>query len=164
MGSYDTLSNVQATFYVLAVVLSFSYLPLAFSAAKVRRWKQTSLLATAVFAPFAISLASEGLLSHYLWWGPISDTGRFHMLHHTVVAALPLSAIYFLFLLTRWRAHQLAEVPPPSRTVLFVTAIGLAFIVLAVGTTLVGLQPIPLLGIAAVIIGVVFVFSRRMAG
>jgi len=165
MGSYeDTLSSVQAAVYALAVVLSFSYLPLALMAGKARQWKQTSLLTIAAIAPFAIFLASEGLLSHYLWWAPISDTDRFHMLHHTVVAAIPLSVIYFLFLRSRWRPHQLTMVPSPSPMVLLATAIGLSFIVIAVGTTLIGLQPAALLVIAALIIGLVFVFSRRMAG
>jgi len=85
------------------------------------------------------------------------------MLHHTVVAAIPLSVIYFLFLLSRWRPHQLTMVPSPSPVVLLATAIGL-FMVIAVGTTLIGLQPATLLVIAALIIGLVFVLSRRMAG
>ena len=165
MGSYeDTLSSVPAAVYALAVVLSFSYLPLALMAAKARQWKQTSLLTIAAIAPFAIFLASEGLLSHYLWWAPISDTNRFHMLHHTVVVATPLSAIYFLFLRSRWRPHQLTLVPSPSPMVLLITAIGLPFVVMAVGTTLIGLQPASSLAIAALITGVVFVLSRRMAG
>jgi len=165
MDSYeDTLSSVQSAVYALAVVLSFSYLPLALMAAKARQWKQTSLLTIAAIAPFAILLASGGLLSHYLWWAPISDTGRFHMLHHTVVAAIPLSVIYFLFLRSRWRPNQLTTVPSPSPMVLLLAAIGLSFVVIAVGTTLIGLQPASLLPIAALITGVVFVLSRRMAG
>jgi hypothetical protein len=47
--------------------------------------------------------------------------------------------------------------------VLLATAIGL-FMVIAVGTTLIGLQPATLLVIAALVIGLVFVLSRRIAG
>ena len=105
----DTLSSIQAVLFGLAALLSFAYFPLALTTAKARQWTQASILAIVVATPLAIFLASEGLLSHYLWWGPISDTDRFHMLHHSLVAAVPLSIIYFLFLRWRWRPNLLTE-------------------------------------------------------
>ncbi|MGH2620942.1 MAG: hypothetical protein ACRDHG_10295 [Anaerolineales bacterium] len=165
MGSYaDTLSSIQAALYFLAVVPSLSYLPMTLMAATSRQWRQAYLLAIAGLAPLIIFLASAGLLSHYLWWGPISDTGRFHMLHHTLVAAIPLSLLYWLFLRSSWRPHLLATVPSPSRTALVATAAILLVLVIGAGTLMFGLASATLLAIAAVIGVVVFMFSRRMAG
>ncbi len=159
----DTLSSIQAVLFGLAALLSFAYFPLALTTAKARQWTQASILAIVVATPLAIFLASEGLLSHYLWWGPISDTDRFHMLHHSLVAAVPLSIIYFLFLRWRWRPNLLTELGPPTVKTRLTSAVVLSFIVIPLGILVAGLQMATLLSAAALIGVIVFGLSALLA-
>ena len=64
----------------------------------------------AFFGPLLVVLGAEGLVSHFVfgcavtgWACPDGDfTIRWHQLHHTLVAGLPLTLLYGLAL-RRWR-------------------------------------------------------------
>lgn len=163
MSSYeDVVSSVQTVLLALAVLLALPHLPIALMAAATRQWPQALGLGVAAFAPLAIVLAADGVVSHLLWWGPISDTDRFHVLHHTLTTALPLSVGYALFLRFRWRVDERRTVPPPSPLALAATGLLLSPIVIAIGI-LAGLRLAQGVLLAAAVALVVFSMSRSLS-
>ena len=104
MGSLeDRLASIQLVLYFLAVIASLSHLPLLGWDIKNRSWKQAAIRALVFIGPLVIFMGTEGLVSHFLWWAPISETDRFHMLHHAVVAGAPLALAYWVVLRRWWQ-------------------------------------------------------------
>ena len=85
----DRLSSVQATLYLFAIFVSFFHLPMAFLDIRHNLWRQAAIRAVVLIGPLFIFLGTDGLISHLLWWLPISETDRFHMLHHSTFAGPP---------------------------------------------------------------------------
>ena len=84
MGSLeDNLASAQIILYLLAVITSLSHLPMAIWDATRKLWRPASMRALVVIGQLIIFLGAEGLILHFLWWAPISETDRFHMLHHS---------------------------------------------------------------------------------
>lgn len=126
----DTLTSVQFMLFLTAVLLSFFHLPRLMVDLKSKLWKQALVRGMVLAGPLMIYLGTEGLLSHWLWWGPISDTDRFHMLHHTVTAGTPLTLGYRLGLRRWWHPATFAAASPLSLRAWLAT--GTAVIVVAV--------------------------------
>lgn len=134
MGSLeDNLAPAQLVLYLLAVIVSLFHLPLALSDIKRALWQQATIRAVACIGPLVIFLGTEGLISHFLWWLPISETDRFHMLHHTVFAGLPLTLGYWLVLRWGWRPAAFQTAAALSRRVWLVSGIVLVWMVMSMG-------------------------------
>lgn len=127
--------------YLLSIAAGLIHLPFAVSDVVGRRWKLASMRAIALAGPLIVFLGADGLLAHFLWWGPLSDTDRFHLLHHSVFAGMPLAFGYWLALRWQWRPALLTETPPLSRTVAVVSGIVLLLGVAVGGTLVMGLSP-----------------------
>ncbi len=159
MGSLeDDLAPIQLIIYLLAVIVSLSHLPLALSDIRHALWKEASIRVAAFIGPLIIFLGTDGLISHFLWWLPISETDRFHMLHHTVFASAPLTFGYWLVLHWWWRPATFRTVATPSPRVWLVSGVVLVWVVMGVGimfgivspiifgvTMLVGLLALPVI-------------------
>ncbi len=136
----DGLTSIQQILYLLAVVVGLFQLPLTVSDLRLKQWKQGSLRALVSFGPVIIFLGAEGLLSHYLWWSPLSDTDRFHMLHHSLVAGAPLTLGYGL-VVRRWRRLAAnSSAPAISRRAWLAGGIGIAILLQAIGVLVGGLS------------------------
>ncbi len=159
----DNLGSVQLILYLLAVIVSLSHLPLALADVRHSLWKQASIRALAFIGPLIVFLGTDGLIAHSLWWLPISATDRFHMLHHTVFAGLPLTLGYWLLLRGWWRPAIFQTIAVPSRRVWLVSGIVLVWIVLGVGI-LFGLVPPILFGITMIVGLVALPVIWRVAG
>jgi len=164
MGSLeDTLLPIQLVLYLLAVIVSLSHLPLLGWVTKNKLWKQAALRALVFIGPLIIFLGTEGLISHFLWWAPISETDRFHMLHHAVVAGAPLTLGYWLVLRRWWPPATLTTAPSLSRRSLLVSGIVLVIVIMAAGIPIVGVSPI-IFGVTAIIALLVLLVFWRVAG
>lgn len=129
----DNLAPVQLILYLLAVIVSLFHLPMAVADAKHKLWKQASMRGVTFFGPLIIFLGVEGLISHFLWWLPISDTDQYHMLHHTVVAGIPLTLLYWLILRRWWRPNDIIVASSYSPTFFVVSGTLLVIIILPLG-------------------------------
>ena len=90
-------------------------------------------LSTLISGPLVLFLGTEGLISHYLWWGPISDNDRFHMLHHSLVAGVPLTAAGGLLLSDWWRPAKLLNQPSLPKSAWLVSGAVLLLVAMVVG-------------------------------
>ena len=151
MGSLeDKLASVQLIPYLLAVLTSLSHLPLAVWDATRKLWKPASMRALVIIGPLIVFLGTEGLISHFLWWAPISETDRFHMLHHALVAGAPLTLGYWRLLSWGWRPSMLGPVPSLSRTAWLASGLLLVLVIMAVGIMAGLVSPI-VFGVTAVL-------------
>ena len=129
----DTLGVPAGLLYVTALVLSLAHLPLAAWDARHSRWRAAAMRAFVFMGPVVVILGTEGLISHYLWWLPISTTDRFHLLHHSLVAGVPLALAYGLALRWAWRPAVLsAPAAVPARGLL-ASAIGCLMVISPLG-------------------------------
>ena len=163
MGSLeDNLASVQVILYLVAVVVSLSHVPIAVWDAAHKQWKQASMRAVVIIGPLIVFLGAEGLISHFLWWAPISDTDRFHMLHHSVVAGAPLTLGYWLMLRWWWRPNLLGPVLALSRRAWLASGILLVMVMMTVGI-MAGLVPPIALAVTAIIGLIVLLVIWRVA-
>jgi len=147
MGSLeDNLAPLQAILYLIAFISSLAHLPLALLDARNGRWRQAFIRACVTIGPFIIFIGTEGLISHYLWWQPISDTDQFHMLHHSLSTGAPLTLAFWLAVRQWWRPGALISPKPySSRALVMVGGITL-LVVVALGliiAVMIGLIPMP---------------------
>jgi len=150
MGSLeDNLTLVQLVLFLLASIVSLSHLPMAVEDVTRKMWRQAAMRAVVFIGPLFVFLGTEGLISHLLWWAPISETGRFHMLHHTVVAGAPLTLCYGLVLRWGWRPATLSPAPSLSRRSWLVSGIVLVWVMMAIGI-LAGLVSPLVFGVTAI--------------
>ncbi|HJS29751.1 MAG TPA: hypothetical protein VJ768_09025 [Anaerolineales bacterium] len=149
----DSLGSVQQILFLLAVLIGFTHLPFAVWDLMHGLWRQASMRALVIFGPIVVFLGTEGLISHYLWWGPISDTDRYHLLHHTVIAGLPLLLCYWLALRFWWQPEAILAGPSPSRRILLVSGLALIWIAMAFG--IVAGMVTPPAFVAAIILGLI---------
>jgi len=159
----DNLAPIQLVLYLLAIIVSLSHLPLAVSDIKHKLWKQASIRAVVFIGPLIIFLGTEGLISHFLWWLPISETDRFHMLHHAVVAGAPLTLGYWLVLRWWWRPATLSAAPSISRRAWLVSGIVLVMVTMAAGIMAGFVSPI-VFGVTAIIGLLALLVIWRVAG
>lgn len=161
----DNLGMPQLILYLLAVLISFIHLPFALLDIQQALWQQAAIRIISGLGPLIIFLGTDGLIAHFLWWSPLSDTDRFHILHHTVFASLPLTFGYGLALRWLWRP---ATFTPPARgsvslRVWFISGIGVAWFVMGVGL-LMGLVSPVILGVSVMGGLVALPIIWRMAG
>ena len=164
MGSVeDTLAPIQLVLFLLAVFVSFSHLPMAMSDFKHKLWKQASVRTAVFISPLIIFLGAEGLISHSVWWVPISATDRFHMLHHTVVAGAPLTLGYWLVLRWWWRPTTFSASSSLSLRSWLVSGAVLATFIMVVGILAGIVSPIAF-GLTAIIGLIALLVLWRGAG
>lgn len=150
MGSVeDRLGAPLSSLYLLAILISLCHLPLALSDARHALWKQASIRAAAFIGPLIVVLGTDGLLAHALWWSPISDTDRFHILHHSLFAGVPLTLGYWLLLRWGWRPATFTVIAAPSVRAWLVSGLVLMWLVLGVGM-LIGVASPLLFGVSVV--------------
>jgi hypothetical protein len=159
----DNLAPIQPILYLLAVIVSLFHLPLAVSDVKHNLWKQASIRAVVFIGPLIIFLGTEGLISHFLWWLPISETDRFHMLHHSVIAGAPLTLGYWLVLHWWWRPATLSAALSISRRAWLVSGIVLVMVIMVIGILIGGVSPI-IFGVTAIIGLLALLVIWRLAG
>jgi len=150
----DRLGSVQAVLFVLAAGSGLIHLPRALQQLVNKSWRQAIIQAFLFLGPAFVFVGSDGLVSHLLWWGPISDTNRYHILHHSLFGGVPLTLLYGLAL-RRWWAPTAAAAGPVSRIFL---AIGAAFaIIFSLGIgILFGAPSVGLILIAGLLASVVY--------
>jgi hypothetical protein len=156
----DRLGSVQAVLYVLAVGSGLIHLPRALQQLKNKSWRQAIIQAGLVLGPAFIFVGSDGLVSHLLWWGPISDTDRYHILHHSLFGGVSLTLLYGLAL-RRWWAPTSASDGPVSRIFLVIGAAFAIIFSMAIGI-LFGAPSAGLILIAGLLASVVYArFARE---
>lgn len=146
----DTLTPPQSLLFLLAALVSLVQLPPALAYISQKRWRQALIRLALCFGPLFIFLGTDGLIAHLLWWQPISDTDRFHLLHHTVFAGIPLTLGYGLLLHHWWRPADFASAEAPSRRAWMASVFVLVVIVGLIGMVT-GLLPPPIIGAVALI-------------
>jgi hypothetical protein len=99
-----------------------------------------------VIGPILVFLGTDGLLAHLLWWEPLSGTDRFHILHHSVFAGIPLALGFWLLARVVWRPALLDGNPALSWSFLLVSGVGLLMIVAPIGIVT-GLLPLEVVGV-----------------
>lgn len=129
----DRLAPPQAILYLLAVLISVVHLPPALSDIQHRRWRQALVRMAVGLGPLIVFLGTEGLIAHLLWWLPISETDRFHLLHHSLVAGIPLTLGYWLLWRRLWRPADFETAGVPSRRAWLVSGLGMVGIAMGVG-------------------------------
>lgn len=159
----DNLAPIQVVLYLLGVIVGLSHLPLAVSDVKNKLWKQASMRALVVIGPLIILLGTEGLISHSLWWLPISASDRSHMLHHAVVAGAPLTLGYWLVLRRWWRPSSFIAGPSLSRRTWLVSGIALVMAMMPVGILAGFVSPI-VFGVTEIIGLLALLVIWRVAG
>jgi len=108
MSSYeDTLSLISGVSYLLSILINLPQLALATKDVRQKFYRQAAIRLFVFLAPIFIFLAADGLVAHYIFWASLSDTDRFHLLHHTLSTALPLTFLYGLALRRFWRPQQM---------------------------------------------------------
>ena len=109
-SAYDGPFALQKLGYLLVLALSLPSLAVGSWDLLRGRRAQVAARLLAFFGPLLVVLGAEGLVSHFVfgcavtgWACPDGDfTIRWHQLHHTLVAGLPLTLLYGLAL-RRWR-------------------------------------------------------------
>ena len=75
MGSVeDSLASIQILLYMLAVIASLPHLLLAARDVTHQQWKEAAMRMMAFVGPLIVFLGADGLIAHFLWWSPISET------------------------------------------------------------------------------------------
>jgi hypothetical protein len=143
----DRLAFPQFVLFLLAIILGLTHLPLTVADLTRGRWAQAAVRAVIVIGPILVFLGTDGLLAHQLWWGPISDTDRFHILHHSVLAGIPLALGFWLLARAVWRPALLGATPPLSWGFLLASGIALLMIVAPMGILFGFVDPILVAGI-----------------
>lgn len=138
----DNLGTPQLILYLLAIIVSLSHLPLALSDAKHSFWKQASIRAVTFIGPLIIFLGTDGLVAHFLWWSPISEAGRFHILHHSLFAGVPLTLGYWLLLRVWWQPATFKAVAAPPRKAWLVSGIIFVWMMMGIGIFMGFVSPI----------------------
>jgi hypothetical protein len=146
----DSLGVPVGLAFLAAVMLSLAHLPLAAWDVKHGRRRAAALRVFAFIGPVIVALGAEGLISHLLWWAAISETDRYHLLHHSLTTGLPLALAYALAVRRLWNPTALS-VPAhvPLRAGL-ASVVGALMVVLPIGI-LMGFPSLPV--IAALEIG-----------
>lgn len=147
----DDLGSVQGLLYLAAILAGLIHLPLAAADVGSKRWKQAMARLAIFIAPAIVFLGVGGLVSHSLWWLPISDTDRFHILHHTIFAGVPLTLGFWLALRAWWRPEAYTALPIARSSLIASGAGGLALL-FALSVALGGVSPmiVGLFALAAV--------------
>jgi hypothetical protein len=159
----DRLSSVQATLYLFAIFVSFYHLPMVFLDIKHNLLKQAFVRGAVSIGPLFIFLGTDGLISHLLWWLPISETDRFHMLHHSTFAGAPLILGYWFIVQRWWRPDTFKTVASPSPKTWLVSGILIVWIVMGAGILFGFVSPILFGGVT--VIGLITIpFAWRMIG
>lgn len=127
----DRIGSILGMFYLLAVGTTPIHLPLAFWYAIRKMWADVWMRVIVILGPFIVVLGTDGLISHSLWWAPLSDTDRFHIFHHTLVAGVPLTILYWLAL-RAWHPSQMYEMPNLKKPIIASCGI-ILFIILGMG-------------------------------
>ncbi len=110
MGSIeDRLGSPLLVLYLIAILLSLSRLPWALWEFKNKMWKRGLIQSILSIGPLFIFMGSDGLVSHLLWWHRISETDRFHILHHSLFGGVPLTALYGLVVRRSWKMGKATE-------------------------------------------------------
>lgn len=158
----DRLGYPQPILYLLAVLVSVVHLPPALSDIQHRRWRQARIRMAVCIGPLIVFLGTEGLLSHRMWWLPISDTDRFHLLHHSLVAGAPLSLVYWMLCREWWRP---ASFEPAAAVSPWAWLLGATFVVLiATGVGVVAGMVSPLIvGVVALVALLAMAIAWRAA-
>jgi hypothetical protein len=159
----DNLAPVQLILYLLAVIVSFSHLPLAVSDARHKLWTQASIRALLFIGPLMVFLGTEGLISHYLWWFAVSESDRIHMLHHTVFASAPLTLGYWLVVRWWWRPAALSSAQSISPGVWLVSGTVLVMVMMTISIFAGLVSPI-IFGVTAIIGLLALLVIWRVAG
>jgi len=160
MGSVgDRLGSPLMVLYLLAVIVSLIHMPLAVRDLRLKLWNQAAIRTMVGIAPLFIFLGAEGLVAHFLFWGPISDTGRYHILHHSLVAGAPLTFVYWLALRRWWRPETFSAASSLSLRSWLIGGIVLVWILTILSILLFGISPKTFAGIGlGGLIGLVFVW------
>ncbi len=141
MGSLeDDLGAIPLLLFFVAVLVGLSHLLFVAHDIKHKLWKQASMRLLVSFGPLLIFLGTEGFVAHLVWWDPISETDRFHMLHHNLLTGVPLLLAYWLLLRWWWRPASLSGQLEFSRGIWLAGATVFALIIMALGITF-GLVP-----------------------
>ena len=156
----DSLGSPQFLLFLFAIILGLTHLPLAIADLARGRWAQAAIRTALVIGPILVFLGTDGLLAHQLWWGPISDTDRFHILHHSVFAGIPLALGFWLLTRAVWRPTLLGETPTLSWGFLLASGIALLMIVAPMGILfgvvdpllIAGIEVLGLLGLVALLV------------
>lgn len=138
----DNLGSSQLLLYLLAILISFAHLPLALADLRRSFWKQALVRVGAFIGPLIVYLGTDGLISHFLWWSPISETDRFHLLHHSLFAGAPLTFVYGLWLRWAWKPASFATAGAPSLRVWLVSGIVLLWVVMGMGIVIGSVTPL----------------------
>jgi len=156
----DSLASPQFALFLLAIILGLTHLPLAIIDLARRRWGQAAIRIALVLGPILVFLGTDGLLAHLLWWGPISDTDRFHILHHSVFAGIPLALGFWLLARVVWRPALLDATPALSWGFLLASGIALLMTAAPIGIVtgvadpfvVAGIEILGLLGLVALLV------------
>ena len=158
----DKLAPIQGGLFLCAVLVSLPHLPLAMSDAIQRRWEAAWMRGMVVAGPLVVFLGTEGLISHFILWGPFSATDRYHMLHHSLVAGAPLTIAYWLFLRKRWDPAKIRSASSLTPRAMLLSGLALILATAVVGV-LAGLGIPTILGASAVIGLAMVLVSRQLA-
>jgi len=162
----DTLYSVMGMAFLAAIVLSLAHLPLAAWDARHGRWRAAALRLFAFIGPVIVGLGAEGLISHFLWWAAISATDRYHLLHHALTTALPLSVLYALAMRRLWQPAALTAPASVPVRALLAAGVGGVMVLLPMGI-LTGFPTLPVIAVSeligAAVLLVLWVTRRRAA-
>jgi len=162
----DTLGAPLGLAFLAAVMLSLAHLPLAAWDARGGRRRAAALRLFAFMGPLVVVLGAEGLVAHFLWWGGISDTDRYHLLHHSLTTALPLSVAYALVMRRAWQPAILTAPAHVSVRAVLASVIGGVMVLLPVGI-LFGFPSLPVIAasevIGALVLAGLWLTRRRAA-
>ncbi|TAK13528.1 MAG: hypothetical protein EPO32_04785 [Anaerolineae bacterium] len=147
----------------LAIIASLIHIPLAFLDARHKLWKQAALRLFLTLGTVFIVFGTDGLVAHFLWWGPLSDTGRYHMLHHSLFAGVPLTVGYWLAKRVWWQPETFVRFPVSPAKLLFPTSMALGLLALLLIPTMGLGQPVLILGIGMVVLALVGMIYPRIA-
>jgi hypothetical protein len=146
----DRLAFPQFLLFLLAIILGLAHLPFAVADLARGRWGPAAIRAAIVIGPILVFLGTDGLLAHRLWWEPISDTDRFHILHHSIFAGIPLALGFWLLARAVWQPSLLGVTPALSWGFLLGSSIALLMIVAPIGVVAGVIDPIVVAGIEIV--------------
>jgi hypothetical protein len=129
----DSLGTPVGLAYLAAIVLSLAHLPLAAWDLKHRRGRAAAMRVFAFVGPVIVAVGAEGVISHALWWSALSDTDRYHLLHHALVAGWPLAAGYALALRWAWQPAALTAPAHVSLRAVAASVSGGCMVILPLG-------------------------------
>jgi len=129
----DTLGGPVGLGYLAAVLLSLAHLPLAAWDARAGRWRAAAVRVFAFLGPLVVVLGAEGLIAHFVWWAAISETDRYHLLHHSLTTGLPLAVVYALVMRRVWRPAALSAPAFVPVRALLASVTACAMLVLPIG-------------------------------